>query len=587
VAIGIRSYRPVILGTTHMIATGHFLATAAGYRILEQGGNAIDAGVAAGLVINVALPQYTSIGGVAPIIVHHAGKNETVSVSGLGRWPKAASISYFNENANGELPPGILRTVTPAAADAWLTSLKLYGTMSFEEVVTPALELAEHGFPIPASLRRALVRSSDRLTHEEGEGGIQQWPSTKEVFFPGGRPPEVGDLLVQSDLARTFRRLIEVERDNASQGREAAIQAARDFFYEGEMAEQMVRFHQEQGGLLSMKDLAEFHVKLEPPAIGNYQGIDVCTCGPWCQGPVTIQALQILEGCDLKAMGHNSPDYLHTVIEALKLAFADRHAYYGDPDFVDVPMDGLLSKAYAADRRRTINERQACPEMPPAGDPWRYQNGHRRGASMAQPAPLAGKPEADTSYICTVDRWGNAFSATPSDGIGGSPVVPGLGFVVSARGSQTWLDPEHPCALAPGKRPRLTPNPAMAFKDGKLWMPFGTPAGDVQCQSMTQLFLNIAVFGMDPQQAIEAPRVSTWSFPNSFWPHAYQPGLVGAEGRIDSQTVAELKRRGHQVEVWDDWTPRMGSLCAIKVDRERGALLAGADLRRDGYAIGR
>jgi gamma-glutamyltranspeptidase/glutathione hydrolase len=195
--------------------------------------------------------------------------------------------------------------------------------------------------------------------------------------------------------------------------------------------------------------------------------------------------------------------------------------------------------------------------------------------------------EADTSYVCTVDRWGNAFSATPSDGIGGSPVVPGLGFVVSARGSQNWLDPDHPCALEPGKRPRLTPNPAMAFKNGKLWMPFGTPAGDVQCQSMVQMFLNVVEFGMDVQQAIEAPRVSTWSFPNSFWPHAYYPGLVGMEGRIDGATARDLQERGHKVDVWDDWTPRMGALCAIEIDRERGALFAGADLRRDGYAMGR
>ena len=195
--------------------------------------------------------------------------------------------------------------------------------------------------------------------------------------------------------------------------------------------------------------------------------------------------------------------------------------------------------------------------------------------------------EADTSYICTVDRWGNAFSATPSDGIGGSPVVPGLGFVVSARGSQNWLDPGHPACLAPGKRPRLTPNPAMAFRDGKLWMPFGTPAGDVQCQSMTQMFLNMVEFGMDVQQAVEAPRVSTWSFPNSFWPHAYYPGLVGAEGRINEDTVDALRARGHDVDVWNDWTPRMGALCGIEIDRERGGLSAGADLRRDGYAMGR
>lgn len=584
-ALGLRSYRPLITGTTHMIGAGHYLATAAGYRILEQGGNATDAGVAAALTLNVVQPQYTSLGGVAPIIVHDAQRNETRSISGLGRWPKAASIDYFNQHHSGQLPPGILRTVTPAAADAWLTALKLYGTMTFEQVVTPALELAEDGFPIPPSLHRALTREGDRLIHDEGDGVT--WPSTVQVFFKNGKALATGDVLVQKDLARTFRRLIEVEQGNASQGREDAIQAARDFFYRGEIAQEMVRFCQEQGGLLSMDDLAEFHVGVDLPPSVDYKGIQVYACGPWCQGPVTLQTLRILEGIDLRAMGHNSVDYLHTVVEALKLAFADRHAYYGDPDFVDVPMKGLLDAAYGTGRRQSIDPYRANTEMPAPGDPWSYQGGARPQSKYKHPEPLAAVGERDTSYICAVDRWGNAFSATPSDGIGGSPIVPGLGFVISARGSQTWLDPDHPCALEPGKRPRLTPNPAMAFKDGKLWMPFGTPSGDVQCQSMVQLFLNVTEFGMDVQQAIEQPRVSSMSFPNSFWPHPYYPGLLGVEGRIDGETITELEKRGHQVEVWDDWTPRMGSLSAIQVDRERGALFCGADLRRDGYAMGR
>jgi gamma-glutamyltranspeptidase / glutathione hydrolase len=507
-----------------------------------RGHNATDAGVAAGLVLNVVLPQYTSFGGVAPIIVHDARKYETRSISGLGRWPKAASIDYFNRHANGELPAAILRTVTPAAADLWMTALKQYGTMTFEQAVTPALALAEGGFPIPASLHRALMREGDRLVHDEGEG--VNWASSREIFFPGGKALGAGDVLTQPDLGRTFRRLIEVEQASSHLGREGTIQAARDFFYQGEIAREMVRFCQEQGGLLSMPDLAEFQVGIEPPPGINYKGIDVYACGPWCQGPVTLQALGILEGFDLKGMGHNSADYLHTVLEALKLAFADRHAYYGDPDFVDVPMKGLLDSAYAADRRKSIDPERASPGMPTAGDPWPYQDGVRPGKPAAHPEPVAGQLEADTSYICVVDQWSNAFSATPSDGIVGVPVVLGLGFVLSARGSQTWLDPDHPCGLEPGKRPRLTPNPAMAFRDGQLWMPFGTPGGDVQCQSMVQLFLNVTEFGMEVQQAIEAPRVSAWSFPNSFWPHAYYPGLVGIEGRISRDTINDLERRG-------------------------------------------
>ena len=584
-ARGIPTYRPLITGNTHMVSAGHYLATAAGYRILEQGGNATDAGVATGIVINVVLPQFTSFGGVAPIIIHDAASQSTVSISGLGRWPKAASIDYFNQHANGELPAGILRTVTPAAADAWLTALKLYGTMSFEQVVTPALELAERGFPIPITLSRSLASTGDRLLNDGGDS--LRWPTTQEVFFPGGRPLEKGALLVQQDLARTFRRLIEVERDNSSRGREGAIQAARDYFYTGEIGEEMVRFCQEQGGLLTMEDLADFNVGVETPAAGSYKGIDVYTCGPWCQGPVSIETLHILEGFDLKGMGHNSADYLHTVLEALKLVFADRHYYYGDPDFVDVPLDGLLSKDYAKARGGAIDPRQASPGMPDAGDPWPFQGGVRPSKGAARPEPVAGRLEADTSYACVVDRWGNAFSATPSDSLGNTPLAKGLGFTISARGAQMWLDPDHPCALAPGKRPRLTPNPALAMRDGKVFMPFGTPGGDVQCQSMVQLFLNVVEFGMDVQQAIEAPRASTWSFPNSFWPHDYHPGLVGVEGRIDPQTVAELQRRGHQVQVWDDFVPRQGCLCAIQVDQQQGSLSAGSDPRRDGYAIGR
>ena len=584
-ALGIRTYRPLVTGATHIVSSGHYLATAAGFRILEQGGNATDAGVAAGIAINVTLPQWTGFGGVAPIIIHDAATGETRSISGLGRWPKAASIDHFVQNCGGQLPPGVLRTVTPSAADAWITALRLYGTMSFEQVVTPALELAEGGFPIPATLQSALANTGDALIGDsDGDG---RWPSTAAVFFPGGRRPDVGDILVQKDLARTFRRLIQVERDHAGQGREAGLQAARDFFYKGEIAEEIVRFVQSEGGFLTMEDMAEFSVGVDTPPSIDYKGIEVYACGPWCQGPVNLQALQILEGYGLRGMGHNSAAYAHTVIEALKLAFSDREAYIGDPDFVDVPMAGLLSKSYAEERRGAIDPSRAAPEMPLSGDPWPHQGMSARNGHPARPDLVAGGLPADTSYASVVDRWGNAFSATPSDSFGTSPIIPGLGFIASSRGSQTWLDPDHPSGLQPGKRPRLTPNPALAMRDGKPLLPFGTPGGDVQPQSMVQMFLNVVEFGMDVQQAVEAPRFSTWSFPNSFWPHAYHPGLVGVEGRMDSNVVAELSRWGHKVEVWDDFTPRMGCLCGVKVDQERGGLSGGADPRRDGYAMGR
>ena len=592
---GLSSFRPAITGTSHMVSSGHWLATAAGYRILEEGGNAIDAGVAAGIVLGTVLPHWVSFGGVAPMIIHRADRNETVNIDGLGRWPQKANIDYFKQNSGGEIEAGVLQCVTPGAPDAYLTALKLYGTMTFEQVVTPAMELAEDGFPVSVSLTQALEVGTALTTAFQlrtgsspagTEGSLSSWPSTADIFLPGGKIPEIGHVIVQKDLANTFRRLIDAERAGSSNGREAGLQAARDLFYKGEIAEQITGFIQSQGGLLSMDDMASYAVTIEPPAKGSFRGLDVYTCGPWSQGPVNIQVLQILEGFDLRAMGHNSADYLHAVLEALKLAFADREAFYGDPGFLDVPMAGLTSKEYSSARREALQMRQAFTEMPPAGDPWAYQ----AGAAMpvpAAPEPVSGPVPPDTSYACAVDRWGNAFSLTPSDGIYGAPVVLGLGMIASARGSQSWLDHEHPSSLQPGKRPRLTPNPAMAFKDGKFWMAYGTPGGDTQCQSMVQVFLNIVEFGMDPQEAVEAARVVTFSMPSSFWPHAYFPGQAAAEGRIAPDVIDDLRERGHKIEVWDDWTGRTGNVCAIQVDREKGILLGGADARRESYAMGR
>ena len=558
------TYRPPIMGTTHMVSAGHYLAAAAGFRIFEEGGNAVDAGVASGIALNVVRPSSTNFGGVAPIIIYLAASDSVVTISGLGRWPRAASIEYFNRNAGGEIPPGILRTVVPAAADAWLTALEKYGAMSFEQVVTPALELAERGHPVSASVLRALQRSS-----------------------LGDVPSETGELLVQKDLARTFRRLIDVERANGSLGRQAAIRAARDYFYKGDIAEEMARFSREHGGLLTLQDLEDFSVKIEEPVVGRFRDYSVYTCGPWCQGPVAAQTLQMLEDDDLAGLGHNSPDYIHLLSQALNLAFSDREHYYGDPDQVEVPIKGLLSKEYTADRRGAIDMKRAFPEMPPPGDPWPYQGDARSGGAPRRPdAQASGGREQDTSYTCTVDRWGNAFSATPSDGVGGVQVVPGLGFTLSARGSQSWLEPDHPSSLQPWKRPRLTPNPAIAFKEGRLFMPFGAPGGDAQCPAMAQMFLNIVEFGMDPQQAVEQPRFTSWNFPNSFWPHTYLPGRLSVEDTVPESTIRELGRRGHDLEVLSDAGAVTGSLKGIVVDQESGVLKGGADPRRDAYCMG-
>ncbi len=578
-AIGIPSYRPPIMGKSHMVSCGHPLAAAAGFRILEQGGNAIDAGVASGMAINVTLPTAANFGGVAPTILYHAASDQVIVISGLGRFPKAATIDYFMQHQNGDLPDGILRSVVSAAPDAWMTALEKYGTMSFEQVVTPAIELAEVGFAIGPRFNDALRRR---------EHIWRQWPQNVELLAPNGNLIQVGEVFAQKELANSFRRLVEVERDNASKGREAAIRAARDYFYKGEMAEEIVKFCQDQGGLMTMEDWSGFSVGIEAPQMGRYKEYTVYTCGPWCQGPVLAETLQMLEQDNLKSLGHNSADYLHLISQALNLSLSDRHHYYGDPDLVDVPMEGLLSQGYTRERRSAIDMEHAFSDMPPPGAPWEYQGPTSARPTTKPQAVTIGEVQEDTSYTCAVDRWGNAFSATPSDWFTATPVIPGLGFILSLRGNQIWLDPEHPSGLQPNKRPRLTPNPALAFKDGKPFMAFGAPGGDIQCQAMAQVFLNMVEFGMNPQQAIEAPRIASWNFPNSFWPHTYVPGSLTVEGRVDPSVAEDLKGRGHNLDVLDDWaTVGMGGPCAIQIDRERGVLSAGADPRNESYAIGR
>jgi gamma-glutamyltranspeptidase/glutathione hydrolase len=298
---------------------------------------------------------------------------------------------------------------------------------------------------------------------------------------------------------------------------------------------------------------------------------------------VLPQALNVLSGFDLRALGHNSPQYIHVLAEALKLAFADRHRYYGDPKFVSVPIDVLLSGEYASERRKLVRPKEAWPEMPPAGEV-----AGARTAKSVLPAAAQGEPAplADTSYICAIDRHGNAFSATPSDGSVSTPVIPGVGLCPSSRGTQSWVDPQHPASIAPGKRPRLTPSPALAMRNGKLCMPFGSPGNDIQPQAMLQVFLNINVFGMDVQSAIEAPRFATYSFPGSSAPHAYHPGRLNLENRIPAATGDVLAALGHKVVWWPEVEWRAGAVCAIRVDPATGILHGGADPRRPAYALG-
>jgi len=361
----------------------------------------------------------------------------------------------------------------------------------------------------------------------------------------------------------------------AGGSRAAGIRAARDEFYRGETAKRIAEFHRANEGPLALADLADFSVEVAPALRTRFGALEVAACGFWCQGPVLLQILNMLDGLDLKALGHNSPAYLHRLVETIKLAFSDRDAHYGDPKFVKVPAERLLSRAFAEERRALVGER-AWKEMPPAGD----------AAPRRELLPLAGgsSDALDTSYVAVVDAEGNAFSATPSDPNVDSPVVAGVGCVVSPRGSQGWLDPTHASVVAPGKRPRLTPAPAMALQDGKALMPFGTPGGDVQQQAMLQVLLNVTVFGMPLQEAIEAPRVASRSFPDSFWPHTYSPGKLEAERRLSKDTRDALAGLGHTMGEWPDWEWRAGSVCAVKVGPE-GTRWGGADPRRGSLSI--
>jgi gamma-glutamyltranspeptidase/glutathione hydrolase len=567
---GSASHRPTIAVTRHAIAAGHYLAATAGFDILQAGGNAIDAGCAAGIALGVLQSDLVDVAGVAPIILYLADRQEVVTIAGLGPWPKALDPQLFMREHGGKIPKGVLRTVVPAAPDAWITALRRYGTMSFGEVAAAAIRLARDGFPMYPLMAESLKR------HAEDH---RAWPSSAAIFLPNGRPPEAGELFRQTDLGASLQYMADEERAAAGRGREAGLDAARDAFYRGDIARKIVAFMKQEGGLLSAEDLAEYRSPVGPAERRRFGDLEIFTCGAWCQGPVLLQTLALLEGTDLAGLGHNSADYVHHLTEALKLAFADREAYYGDPARVEVPLATLISAEYAAERRKMIRPDRAFPEMPPAGE---------LGRAVGRFEPHAGdpNPEPDTSYVCVADRHGNIFSATPSDGSYGSPVVPGTGLIPSNRGSQSRPNPRHPAGVAPGKRPRLTPNPALAVQGRDRFMPFGTPGGDVQTQAMLQVLLNRFVFGQDMQMAIEAARFASYSYPSSFAPFDYHPGRLAVEARIGEPVITELARRGHDIQRWPDWVWLAGAVCAIDVDKKRGILEAGADPRRAAYALG-
>jgi gamma-glutamyltranspeptidase/glutathione hydrolase len=569
------SMRPTLTGLNHMISAGHYLATQAGMDILQAGGNAVDAGVAAGIALGVVQSDIVNFGGVAPCLVYHAQTGKVWSISGLGYWPKAARLETFLEKHGGTIPAGILRTVIPAAPDAWITALERFGTMSFGEVAAGAIRLARDGFVMYSLMAEVLADNARNYA---------RWPSSAEIYLPGGKPPPAGAIFRQADLARSIQYMADEERAHPGQGRLGGLAAARRAFYEGDIADAIVKYHKSEGGLVTHEDLRDFSVEVDPALVTDFHGTRVHSCGFWCQGPSLLQMLNILEPKDLKALGHNSAPYVHLLTEAIKLAFADREVHYADPRHTDIPQQALLSKEYARERLAMIDPHRAGPDMPAAG---RLPSSRDIPLREARDGDTARTdPRLDTSYVAVVDKDGNAFSATPSDGSYNTPVIPGTGLCASGRGSQSWAEAGHPCAIGPGRRPRLTPNPSMAIRPGEYVMPFGTPGGDVQCQAMLQTFLNIEVFGMELQQAIEAPRFATFSFPSSFEPHTAVPGRLMIEDLIPREVGDKLASMGHSVKWWQDRNWRAGAMCAVRHDLHTGIRWGGADPRRPAYAAG-
>ncbi len=573
-AISAASMRPTVIGRNQAVACGHYLASLAAMRVLDAGGNAIDAGVTAAMALAVLQPDIVSFAGVAPTLIYVEKEDRVVSLAGLGYWPAATDVARLIAEGDGKsVPEGLLRTVMPAAPATHIEALRRWGTISFEEAATPAMELARDGFAVYPFLANNLNGAQDQY---------RRWPSSARIFLPDGRPPRYGELFVQHDLSRSIAGMIDAER-HARGDRDAKLRAAHDFFYRGPIAEAVADYHAKNGGFVTRDDLAGFDVPVEDSIAVTYRGYEVHSCDVWCQGIVLLESLKILEGIDLGALGHNTPDYVHTLAGALNLSFGDREAYVGDPRFVHVPTAGLLSDAYAARQRTRIDPQRAFGKLPDPGRPDALVVPMPEQTYNVSRARTGTAP--DTIYAAVMDKYGNAYSATLSDTTFDAPVIPGIGMVMSTRGQQSRLTPGHPAQVAPGKRPRLTPSPALALRDGKPFMCFGTPGGDVQSQSMLQVFLNVTQFGMQIQQAVEAPRFGSASFPNSFAPHPYYPGRLNIEEDMPNRVIDEMKKRGHDVDVLPRLPAQSGAVCAVMRDPKSGLVHAGADPRREAYAL--
>ena len=555
--------RLMATGHKHMISAGHPAAAQAGLNILEAGGNAVDAGVAAAMVLGVVQSDLVNFAGVAPIMIREPSDGKVTTMTGLGRWPKKADIDVLIKDHGGHVPEGVLRMIVPGAPDAFLTALEKFGTISFKDASRGAVQAAEDGF-----IMHELMAQSIR----ENEEKYRRWPSTKEIYLPHDRVPNVGDLFKQSDLAKTLKYMID-EESVAKGTRKEKLNAARKAFYEGDIASAISRYSADNGGWITLSDLKDFRVSIEAPLEVNRQGTTLFTCDAWSQGISLAQMWSFLRHKNFKTMGHNSVEYIHTLTEIIKLVFADREIYVGDPEFVNVPKEKLLSSKYAESRLNLIDKNKILKGI----DLWNGDPSVLNNEFISQ----------DTSYVCVVDSNGLAVSITPSDGSASNPAIPKWGITPSSRGSQSWAVKGHPSSVAPWKRPRLTPNPAIAILSDGSVMPFGTPGADVQCQAMLQVLLNITDFGFSPQAAVEAPRFASYNAPDSFEPHTALPNVLKVENSINEKIREELKIKGHRIEVWPDQIWKAGAVCAIVDYQGRPLILGAADPRRPCLALGK
>ena len=577
--------RPMVMGTRGVVAAGHYQATRIGLEILQRGGNAMDAAAAVGFALTVLKPHQNGIGGEVPILVYVAAEGKVRSVSGHGVAPRAATLEHYR-NLGLEIVPGdgFLAALVPPAPATWLLLLERFGTMRLADVLTPAIDLAATGFPMYDSLHGSISANAERFQRE--------WPSSAQKFLPGGDPPPIGTIWRQPDWADTFQKLVKAEA--AESDRVRGLRAAHECFYRGDIAAAIVEYcrstpirdasGEAHTGLLTQEDFAAFQASVEEPETTSYRGVEVFKCSSWTQGPVLLQALNLLEGFDLRSLGHNSAAYIHTVVECMKLAFADREFYYGDPAFVDVPFDRLLSKEYAAARRALIDADQASLELRPGDHPaLRAESVREVNAALAAAAGNGG--EGDTTKLEVIDAAGNMVSATPSGGwLMSSPVVPGLGFPLGTRGQMFSLVAGHPNCLAPGKRPRTSLTPSLALREGQPYLSFGSPGGDSQDQWALQFLLNVIDFGMCLQEAVEAPTFASQHWPSSFYPRQAAPGVLNVEGRVPEEVRAELTARGHIVRATGDWSG--GNTLVGSWEAETGVFSAAASPRLDpAYAM--